>query len=84
MSRPMHRHRAIRLGNLRAHRIELRASKAPAKFKAGVRRDARIVAKIKATAPGVPYSPEVQSWIAVQLGKPTYKASVEEIQALLA
>jgi len=80
----MHRHRAIRLGNLRAHRTNLRASKAPAKHKANVRRDARIVAKIKSTAAGVPYSAEVQSWIAEQLGKPTYKASPDEIAALIA
>ena len=47
------------------------------------RRAARVCAKIKA-APSGPWTREVQSWIADQLGKPASKASQEEIQALIA
>jgi hypothetical protein len=84
MARGMHRHRSIRLNNLRTHKIELRAAKAPAKAKARVRRDARVIAKIKATKAGTGYSAEVQSWLAAKLDKPFSKITAEEIKTAIA
>lgn len=84
MARPMHCHRNIRLTNLRAHRKATRAAKAPGKIKARVRRDARIVAKIKAAAVGVVHSPEVQSWLSAATGKAYSRLSAAEIAAAIA
>ena len=84
MARGMHRHRSIRRENLAAHKIATRKRKAPGKVKARDRRDARIVAKIKATPAGLAYAPEVQSWIALQLGKPAAKATAADIAAVTA
>ena len=60
MSRPMHRHRHIRLTTGRQLNNENRVENAPRKRAERLRRDARIVAKIKATQNG-DYSPEVKS-----------------------
>jgi hypothetical protein len=84
MSRGMHRHRHIRLTNLRKHRLATRAAKASSKVKARVRRDTRIVAKIKATKSGTGYSAEVQSWLSVKLEKPFSKITAAEIQQAIA
>jgi hypothetical protein len=83
MARGMHRHRSIRRENLAAHKIETRARKAPAKIAARHRRDARIIAKIKATPAGLAYAPEVQSWLAAQLGKAATKITAAEVTALV-
>jgi hypothetical protein len=84
MARGMHRHRSIRRQRLAAHKIETRARKAPAKVKARGRRDVRIIAKIKATPAGIPYAPEVLSWLAVHLDKPATKITPAEIAAVIA
>ncbi len=84
MARGMHRHRRIRLDNLAATRISTRASNAPAKVKAAVRRDARVIAKIKATPDGVSLSPEVQSWLSRQVGKAFAKITAADIAAVIA
>lgn len=83
MARGMHRHRSIRRENLAAHKIATKARKAPAKAKARELRAVRIIAKIKATKAGLAYAPEVQTWIAGELGKPVSKATPAEIKALL-
>ena len=46
------------------------------------RRDARMVEVLKASPEG-PFTPNVASWIAAQLGKPAAKATKEEIQSLI-
>lgn len=84
MARGMHRHRAIRLGNLRQTRLDTRAENAPAKVKAAARRDARVIDKIKATKAGVGYSGEVQSWLARRLDKPFGKITADEIKQAIA
>lgn len=84
MSRGMHRHRSIRRANLAAHKIATRARKAPAKAAARVRREARVIAKIKSTPAGVAYSPEVQSWLAVRLDKAASKITAADIKTILA
>ena len=84
MSRGMHRHRSIRLNNLRQTRIDTRKANAPGKLKAGVRRDARMVAKIKVTTPGTGYSSEVQSWLSRKLDKPFGKITADEIKQAVA
>lgn len=84
MARGMHCHRNIRLTNLRAHRKATRAAGAPGKIKARVRRDARIIAKIKAAAAGQVHSPEVQSWLAARTGKAYTRLSAADIAAAIA
>lgn len=84
MSRGMHRHRSIRRANLAAHKIATKARKAPAKASARVRREARVIAKIKATPAGTAYSAEVQSWLAVRLEKAASKITPADIKSVLA
>ena len=84
MARGMHRHRRIRLDNLRDTKLATRAFKAPGKVKARTRRDAKVIAKIKATPAGVGYAAEVQSWLAALLEKPFTRISAEEISAAIA
>ena len=83
MARGMHRHRRIRLDNLAATKIETRRAAAPGKAKARVRRDARVIAKIKATKTGVGYAAEVQSWLARRLDKPFAKITAAEITGVI-
>lgn len=81
MSRGMHRHRSIRLTNLRATRIATRKANAPAKSKAADRRAARHrIALTNAT--GTDLNPAVKSWVAKQVGKPFSKVTAEEIATL--
>lgn len=84
MARGMHCHRNIRLTNLRKTKDETRARKRPGKIKARVRRDANIVAKIKAAKPDNGYSPEVQSWLSLKIGKPFTSISADDIKSAIA
>ncbi len=84
MARGMHRHRRIRLDNLRDTKIATRAFKKPGKIKARTRRDAKVIAKIKATPAGVGYAAEIQSWLSDLLEKPFTKISAEEIKTAIA
>ncbi len=79
MARGMHRHRKIRLANLAQTKIDTRRAKAPGKKGARIRREARVIAKIKSTPKGIGYSPEIQSWLSVQLGKPFSRITSAEI-----
>jgi hypothetical protein len=79
MARGMHRHRKIRLARLAEHKISTRHRKAPHKVKARTCRDARIVAKIKATIVADGYAPEVQSWLSRKTGKSFAKLSPADI-----
>lgn len=83
MARGMHCHRNIRLTNLRKTKAETRARKRPGKIKARTRRDANIVAKIKAAKPETGFSAEVQSWLSDQLDKPFSKITTDEIKTLV-
>lgn len=83
MARGMHCHRNIRLTNLRKTKAETRARKRPGKIKARTRRDANIIAKIKAAKPANGYSAEVQSWLSTKLDKPFTSISADEIKTLL-
>jgi hypothetical protein len=80
----MHRHRNIRLTNLRAHKKATRARKSPSKVKARTRRDLNIIAKIKATTAGTGFSSEIQSWLSRQLDKPFSKITTDEIKLAIA
>lgn len=84
MARGMHRHRSIRRANLAKTKAATRKAKAPGKAKARVRRDARVIAKIKATKAGTGYSAEVQSWLAAKLDKPFGKITADEIKGAIA
>ncbi len=84
MSRGMHRHRSIRRANLAAHKISTRKRKAPAKASARVRREANIIAKIKATPAGTPYAPEVQNWLSARLEKSVCKITAADVKSVLA
>lgn len=84
MSRGMHRHRRIRLDNLAQTKIDTRKAKAPAKRRARTLRDARVIAKIKATKAGTGYSPEVQSWLAARTGRAFSRLSAEDIAKAIA
>jgi hypothetical protein len=84
MARGMHRHRRIRLDNLRQTKIETRTGSAPGKARARKRRDARIIAKIRATKAGTGYAPEVQSWLSARVGKAFSRISADEIASAIA
>ncbi len=83
MSRAMHRHRHIRLTTTRQILAETRIRKRPAKLKERARRDAKIVAAIKA-AKGGDYSPAVKSWVTAQLDKQWRQVTKEDIKTLIA
>lgn len=83
MARGMHCHRNIRLTNLRKTKAETRARKRPGKIKARTRREANIIAKIKAAKPDAGFSAEVQSWLSDQLDKPFTKITPDEIKTLV-
>ncbi len=86
MARALHRYRQIRIESQREINRQTRIDSAPGKVKARDRRDANIVAKIKAlgTAPAHGYSPEVQSWLSRQIGKPFAKVTAQDIAAAIA
>lgn len=84
MARPMHVHRNIRLTNLRATKKATRRANAPAKRKAASRRDATIIARIKAAPAGVSFPPAIQSWLSRRTGKPFTKLTPEQIKAAIA
>ena len=79
MARGMHRHRKIRLARLAEHKISTRHRKAPHKIKARTGRDARVIAKIKATVSANGYAPEVQSWLSLKAGKSFSRLTPAEI-----
>jgi hypothetical protein len=82
MARGMHRHRHIRLTTGRQLNHENRVENAPRKRAERDRRDARIVAKIKAAKEG-DYAPEVKSWIAAKAGKAWRQVTEADIKALI-
>ncbi|GDY14688.1 hypothetical protein LBMAG53_35660 [Planctomycetota bacterium] len=85
MARGQHRFWTTRNTRGRAIRAAIKASYAPAKKAAGIRRDARVAAKIKALIDSpAGLSAECQSWLSVQTGRPASKLSRADIEAVLA
>ena len=84
MARGMHRHRRIRLDNLAQTKIDTRKAKAPGKVRARTLRDARVIAKIKATKSGTGYAAEIQSWLSRKIDKPFSRITADEIAKTIA
>lgn len=76
--------RRRRLAHTASVRQAKRLNNGPAKRAEKVRRDERIIAKLRAMPADGSMAPEVASWVAAKLGKPAAKATPEQIQALLA
>jgi len=83
MGRPIHRHRHIRLETLRQRLKQNRIDNAPRKKAERQRREARMLAVIKA-AQSPDFHPAVRSWISERLGKPWRQVTPEDIKALTA
>ncbi len=83
MARAQHRFRQVRLDSTRAILKQIRVDNKPRKVAERVRRDARIVAQIKATK-GDDYSPAVKSWITARVGKLWRQVKPDDIKALVA
>lgn len=73
--------RRVRLDHFLAQQKLNRLRNGPRKRKERSRRDARIAAAVKANPEG-PFTPAVESWLAIKLGKPAAKASKDEILAI--
>ena len=61
--------------------IATKAVNSVRKDKERVRRDARLIAKIKAGS--LPYGPAIMSWASRQLGKPASRITQDEIHTLV-
>ena len=83
MSRSQVRFRQVRLDGTALSKKLTRAANAPRKVAERERRDAKIIAKIKATKGG-DYAPEVQSWITARTGKLWRQVKPADIKALTA
>jgi hypothetical protein len=83
MARGMHRHRHIRLTTTREINNQKRVDGIPRKLSERKRRDARMVATIKA-AKGADYSPAVKSWITAKLGLQWRQVKPADIKAAIA
>ncbi|MBA3847676.1 MAG: hypothetical protein H0X45_13670 [Planctomycetes bacterium] len=83
MARAQHRFRQVRMDSTRAAHKQCLIDNKPRKAAERVRRDARIVAMIKA-AKGTDYSPAVKSWITARLGKLWRQVQPADIKALVA
>jgi hypothetical protein len=82
MARAQHRFRNVRLTSTRRINKEVRASNRPRKAKESARRDAKIVAMIKA-AKGDDYAPGVKSWICATLDKEWRQVTKDDIKTLV-
>lgn len=81
MARGMHRHRHIRLQSTRDINKKKRIDNIARKVSERNRRDAKIVAAIKA-AKGNDYSPAVKSWITAKTGKLWRQVTPADIKAI--
>jgi hypothetical protein len=73
--------RKTRLDSRREYQKNTRRAKGVLKNAERTRRDERIIAKIRSTE--APYSPEVQSWLSAQLGKPSSRITDADVKALV-
>ncbi len=83
MARGMHRHRHIRLTSTRDINKRKRIDGIARKISERERRDARMVAAIKA-AKGNDYSPAVKSWLSAKLDKAWRQVTPADIKAATA
>ncbi|HYE07883.1 MAG TPA: hypothetical protein VEL07_20365 [Planctomycetota bacterium] len=83
MARAQHRFRQVRLDSTRAIHKQCRIDNKPRKTAERERRDARIIAVIKA-AKGTDFSPAVKSWITARLGKQWRQVQPSDITSLVA
>lgn len=75
--------RKVRLDSRRDNQKITRNKNSFHKRKERTRRAERIIAKIKASNDG-DYSPEVQSWLSQELGKPASKITADDVKQLIA
>ncbi len=75
--------RKIRLDSRRDNQKNTRNENGVIKAKERVRRDIRIIEKIKATS-NEDYSPEVKSWISAATGKTFRQVTADDIKQLIA
>lgn len=73
--------RKVRLDSRRDNQKLTRRENGARKNAERARRDQRIIAKIKSSE--APYSPEVQSWLSVQLGKPATRITDADVKSLV-
>ena len=73
--------RKVRLDSRRDNQKITRRANGAIKNGERERRATRIIAKIKSST--APYSPEVNSWLALQFGKPASRISEDEIKTLI-
>ncbi len=83
MARPMHRFRNIRLTTHRQIRKDIWYGNRPRKTAERTRRDARMVASIKANKTA-DYSPAVKSWVSARLDKAWRQVTKDDIKAIIA
>ena len=82
MARPAHRFRHIRLTSHRKLNAECKIANRPRKAKESTRRDAKIVAAIKASK-DADYAPGVKSWICATLDKHWRQVTPDDIKTLV-
>ncbi len=75
-------HRSHLRRRVRSDAAEQKATNCVVKAKERVRRDTRMVEKLKARS--LPYTPAVMSWLSRQLDKPSTKITSKDVQSLLA
>jgi hypothetical protein len=73
--------RRIRKNQIQADQARSRRENGERKTKERARRDLRMKELIRQGQP--PYTPAIQSWLSVQLGKPARQITAEDIQSLV-
>ena len=74
-------HRSHLRRRTRSDAAEQKATNRVVKDKERVRRDARMIEKLKARS--LPYAPAVMSWLSRALKKPSTKITSQDVQSLL-
>jgi len=83
MARPAHRHRRIRLDSTARMNAETRVANEPRKTSERARRDARMLAALKAKGPTA-VSLAVKSWVCAQLDKQWRQVTPADLAKLTA
>ena len=74
-------HRSHLRRRVRSDAAEQKAKNRVVKAKERVRRDARVIEKLKARS--LPYTPAVMSWLSRRLGKPSSRITPQDVESLL-
>ena len=74
-------HRSHQRRRVRSDAAEQKAINRGVKAKERMRRDARMIEKLKARS--LPYTPMVMSWLSRKLNKPSTKITPQDVQSLL-